>query len=164
MSLGLATGRGDTPLARLAGRSSLVDGRHVALMGRRDRADARYGHAALAASPILDLPSAALMTQAFDAVSAASLARVASPDVQGFWIHLDVDVLNPAVMPAVDSPEPGGPMPDELVALLTPIVRHPLALGLSVTIYDPALDANRSCARQLVVLLETLLAQVQVKS
>ena len=82
---------------------------------------------------------------------------MASPGVKGFWIHLDADVLNPAVMPAVDSPEPGGPMPDELVDLLSPLVNHPRALGLDLTIYDPALDPDRSCARQLVSLLEALL-------
>ena len=91
-------------------------------------------------------------------IASAVLARVASADLGGFWIHLDADVLNPAVMPAVDSPEPGGLMPGEFVRLIQPLVSHPAALGLSVTIYDPALDADRSCARQLVSLLETLLA------
>jgi hypothetical protein len=42
--------------------------------------------------------------------------------------------------------------------LLTPLVRHPRALGLSLTVYDPALDPDRSCARRLVNMLEALLA------
>ncbi len=158
MCLGLASGRGDTPLARLGGRGPLVDGRHVALVGRRDRAVAWYGHDALAASATLDLSDAELTTHSAADLAAAALARIAAPGVRGFWIHLDVDVLNPAIMPAVDSPEPGGPMPGDLVSLLTPLVRHPLALGLDVSLYDPALDADRSCARELVGLLETLLA------
>jgi arginase len=158
MCLGLASGRGNTPLARLVGRAPLVHARHVVLLGRRDAADAWYDHAALAASPILDLPDTELLTQAFGDLAAASLARVAASDVAGFWIHVDADVLNPAVMSAVDSPEPGGPMPSELVALLTPLVHHPRALGLSLTIYDPALDPDRSCARQLVHVLEALFA------
>jgi len=157
MCLALASGRGDTPLARLAGRTSLVDGRHVALLGRRDAAKPWYGHAALAASPILDLSDDDLTSGSVRDVTRASLARVAAPDAQGFWIHLDVDAVNPAVMPAVDSPEPGGLLADELVALLAPLVSHPRALGLDVAIYDPALDADRSCARRLVSLLEALL-------
>jgi arginase len=158
MCLGLACGRGDTPLARLAGRAPLVDGRHVALLGRRDEAYAWYGHAALAASPILDLPESELMARTPANVVAATLAHVAS-EVAGFWIHVDADVLNPAIMPAVDSPEPGGPMPDELVAILRPMLDDPLALGLSVSVYDPALDPDRSSARQLVGLIERLLIQ-----
>src|SRR5262245_52505283 len=156
MSLALASGRGDTPLARLAGRSPLVAGKHVALVGRRDAAEFWYGHAALAGTTILDIPEAELIAENNDP-AAALLDRVASPDVKGFWIHLDADVLTPAVMPAAASPGPGGPMPDYLVSLLTPLVNHPRALGLDLTIYDPALDPDRSCARQLVSLLEALL-------
>jgi arginase len=164
MSLALATGRGDTPLARLAGHTSLVDSGHVTLIGRRDAADSSYGSAALAASPILDLPDSELLVRRSSDLVTSVLARVAGPDVRGFWIHLDVDVINPAVMSAVDSPEPGGLMPDELVQLLGPLVRHPQALGLDVAIYDPALDPDRSCARRLVALLANLLGQPEVRS
>lgn len=57
-------------------------------------------------------------------------------------------------MPAVDSPEPGGPGVDELAALVGALVRHPQALGMQITIYDPALDRNLICARRLVALME----------
>jgi arginase len=157
MCLAFASGRGETPLARLSGRAPLVEGKHIALVGRRDAAQPWYGHKALSASPILDFPDSELLTQDFDEVVSASLRRVTAEDLEGFWIQLDADVLNPAVMSAVDSPEPGGLMPSELVQFLTPLVRHPLALGLSLTTYDPAFDADRSGARQLVRLLEALL-------
>ena len=156
MALALAVGRSDTPLARLAGRRPLVDQRNVALVGRREQGE-HWGRAALAASPILDLSDQELMSGGLGEAAAATLARAAFPDVVGFWIHFDVDVLNPTVMPAVDSPEAGGLMPGELVSLLTPLVRHPLALGLSIGCYDPALDPDRSCARRLVSLLQELL-------
>jgi arginase len=77
--------------------------------------------------------------------------------LRGFWIHVDADVFNPVDMPAVDSPEPGGPTMEEIVDLLGPLVRHPKALGLEVTIYDPGLDPGRACAARLVTLFETLL-------
>jgi arginase len=159
MCLGLAVGRGETPLARLGGPEPLVRCEHVALLGRRDAAEPSYGHAALSASPVLDLPDAALVARGFADAAAASLARVASAELRGFWIHLDVDVLNPTEMPAVDSPEPGGPTVNEIVGLLRPLVSHSQALGLELTIYDPALDADRSCAARLVTLLETLLTE-----
>jgi arginase len=154
MGLALAAGRGDTPLARLAGFGPLVDTRNIALIGRRDTADAWYGHEALAVSGVLDLPDTELMTQRFEDLAARSLQRVAADPVRGFWIQLDADLLNPAIMPAVDSPEPGGPLADELVSLLTPLVRHPAAMGLSLTVYDPALDPERHCARALINVLE----------
>src|SRR4029453_16960720 len=89
MSLALASGRGDTPLARLAGRTPLVDGKHVALVGRRDAAEFWYGHAALPGTTILDVPDAQLIAEHGCDQAAALLDRVASPDVKGFWIHLD---------------------------------------------------------------------------
>jgi len=159
MCLGLAVGRGDTPLARLGGRLPLVDSKDVALVGRRDAAEPWYGHAALAASPILDLPNEVLLTRGSTDAGTKSLARVTSRELHGFWIHLDVDVLNPTIMGAVDSPEPGGPTLDEAATLLAPLVHHPRAMGLELTIYDPALDPDRSCGTRLVTLLETLLAR-----
>jgi arginase len=156
MSLALAVGRGSSPLARLRGAIPLVSTRHVALLGRRDATESWYGHTALAASPILDLPDAALRNGGLSTAARAALSRVTSPDLGGFWIHLDVDVINPAEMPAVDSPEPGGPVLDEVAELLTPLVRHPRALGLEVTIYDPSLDTDQSCAVRIAALLEQM--------
>jgi arginase len=137
----------------------LVRGEHVALLGRRDAAEPSYGHAALAASPILDLPDAALVARGYAGAVAESLARVGSKELDGFWIHVDADVLNPIEVPAVDSPEPGGPTIQELVGLLRPLVNHPRALGLELTIYDPGLDADGASAARLVTLLETLLTE-----
>ena len=158
MCLGLAVGRGATPLARLGGDEPLVSDAAVALIGRRDAAEPWYGHAALAASRILDLPDATVFTRGFAGAAADALVRLTSPALAGFWIHLDADVLNPTDMPAVDSPESGGPTAREIVALLAPLVHHPRALGLELTIYDPALDPDRSCAARLVTLLETVTA------
>ena len=53
---------------------------------------------------------------------------------------IDVDVLDPSVLPAVDSPDPGGLFPDELVALLQSLA--PSAIGASVTVFDPDLDPD----------------------
>ena len=88
-----------------------------------------------------------------DATTSTILERVARSDLDGFWILVDADVLNPEVMPAVGSPEPGGPSIDELALLLAPLVSHPKALGLALTLYDPSLDPDRSSAGRLVELL-----------
>jgi arginase len=163
MGLALSVGRGDTPLARLASGGPLVRGKDVALVGRRDQGQS-YGHEALAVSGILDIPwasiapSGAVQPSALDATALAVLERVAAADTAGFWIIVDADVLNPEVMPAVGSPEDGGPNIDELAAFLGPLVGHPKALGLALTLYDPSLDPDRSSAGRLVELLEKSLS------
>jgi arginase len=165
MCLALAVGRGDTPLTRLFGDEPLVHDKDVVLIGRRDAAEPWYGHAALAASSILDIAGAALRDRGVADVAASALQQLTSArtseELRGFWVHLDADVINPKVMPAVDSPTPGGPTINELVQLLTPLVHHPRALGLELTIYDPGLDPDRSCATRLVSLLEDLLLGVR---
>jgi arginase len=161
MCLALAVGRGETPLARLTGDGPLVRDKDVVLIGRRDAAEPWYGHAALAASPILDIPGTELSARGAAEVAAAALKRLtshgSSEEPRGFWIHVDADVINPTVMAAVDSPEPGGPTCKELADLLRPLVSHPRALGLELTIYDPGLDPDRSCATRLVSLMENAL-------
>ncbi len=157
MCLALAVGRGDTPLARLNGGAPLVRGEDVVVIGRRDDWDEPwYGEDALRESPVLDLTHATVRSGGAAAAAHATIDRLA-PNVDGFWIHVDADVLDPTVVPAVDSPEPGGLSLEELADLLTPLAHHPAALGLELTIYDPALDPDRSSASRLTTLLEHVL-------
>lgn len=158
MCLALAVGRGDSPLARLSEGGPLVDARDTALIGRRDDGESWYGNEALAKTDMLDISAANVKELGGSTVATAALGRLARPGLGGFWIHVDADVLDPVVMPAVDSPDPGGLSLDTVAELLVPLVQHPNALGLELTIYDPGLDPDGTCARRLVTLLERVLA------
>jgi arginase len=72
---------------------------------------------------------------------------------QRFWVHLDVDVLDEAVMPAVDSPGSPGIAPDALAMILSGLVPDPRCAGMTVTVFDPDLDPDGRHARTLVGLL-----------
>jgi len=78
--------------------------------------------------------------------------------LRGYWLHLDVDVLDPHHLPAVDSPDAGGLNPDELTGLLTALA--PAAVGAQVTVFDPDLDPNGRYARLLADVLSTGLHQL----
>ena len=160
MCLAFAVGRGDSPLARLRSDGPLARPEDVVLIGRRDEGEP-YGHEALRASAILDLPDAAMRELGFAGSADAALERLTRGQVDGFWIHLDADVIDPALVPAVASPEPAGPDLDELAELLTPLAHHPRALGMEVTIYDPALDPGGESAVRLAALLERVLVRVR---
>lgn len=157
MCLALAVGRGETPLARLADGAAVARAQDVVLIGRRNQAEPWYGHAALRASPVLDLQNATIRERGPDAVARCALERLARPGSGGFWIHVDTDVLDPSFAAAVDSPTPGGLDGDGLLQLLSPLVRHPRARGMELTIYDPQRDPSRICAARLANLLEDLL-------
>ncbi|GAA1562725.1 arginase family protein [Kribbella sancticallisti] len=70
---------------------------------------------------------------------------LAAQDLEGYWLHVDVDVLDPAFMPAVDSPDPGGLNPQQLITLLGELAAD--AVGAAVCILDPDLDPDGSCAQ-----------------
>jgi arginase len=155
MCLALAVGHGDSVLARLDGDTPLTRPEDLVLIGRRDDADASgYDEEALRAGGVLDLPQATIRDRGIADVALLALERVTQTDIDGFWIHVDADVIDPGEVPAVDSPEPNGLALEELSELLTPLVRHPGAIGLELTIYDPALDPDRTSAARLANLLE----------
>jgi len=68
--------------------------------------------------------------------------------VEGFWVHLDADVLDDTIMPAVDSRQPDGLSYTELIELLRPLLGSPLAAGMQVTIFDPELDKDGKIAEK----------------
>jgi len=74
--------------------------------------------------------------------------------VDRFWVHLDADVLDDAVMPAVDSRQPGGLGQAEFIEALRVLLRSGLAVGMDVTIFDPDLDPTGEIAEGLVSTLE----------
>lgn len=75
-----------------------------------------------------------------------------------YWLQVDVDVLDASIMPAVDSPDPGGIGAAELTALLQKLA--PQAVGASITVFDPDLDPDGRYARLLVEVLTAGLAEL----
>ncbi|HEX6927153.1 MAG TPA: arginase family protein [Longimicrobiaceae bacterium] len=155
MCLAMAVGRGDSPLARLHPDGPLVHGADAVVVARRDQEE-WYGQKALARHGVLDLTDDEVRRMGFVAAADRALERVTREGIEGFWVHLDADVIDPDLMPAVDSPVPGGPGIDELVELLIPLAHHPRMLGMQVTIYDPALDPGFRAGRVLASLLERI--------
>ena len=70
------------------------------------------------------------------------------------WMHVDFDILDQAVMPAVDSPGSPGLNFDELEKLLLTLLRSNRFIGLDVTIYDPGLDTEHKCLSPLTEIIE----------
>jgi arginase len=133
MDLALATGRGSSELARLRCCRPLVRDEHVVAVGIRD------GDFAGA-----NIRSASTSSEVLEQIGGRE-----------FFVHVDVDVLDPSFMPFVDSPEPGGLDPEALTALMTPLVRHPNAIGMELTIYDPRNDHDGRGAALLAGILES---------
>ncbi|GAA3174234.1 arginase family protein [Nonomuraea roseoviolacea] len=148
--LALVTGRGDGYLTDIDGLRPYVRDEDVIVLGVRDDDDLRD----FADSGLAYVPAAEVAARGEEA-AAAVLAR---EDLDGFWIHVDADVLDSSVLSAVDSPAPGGLSADELVGLLRGLLRLPGAAGFQVTILDPDLDEDGSQAALLADVIVRALA------
>jgi arginase len=159
MDLAIATGRGPEIIADLDGLGPLVRDDDVVHIGRRDAAQAE-------ADGSQRIEETDISVIDFDAVRALGVERAARdalellqrPELEGFLIHVDCDVLDDAVMPAVDYRLPGGMSFDELERVLRMAVESGDAVGIEVTIFNPALDADGSITRALVNCLAAALS------
>jgi arginase len=145
--LAVVTGRGPEPLADLEGRRPLVCDADVVALGHHDP-DPTWYQDVRSATAITVIDADQIRRDAAGA-AAKTLAILERRDLEGFWIHLDVDVLDRQVMPAVDSPEPGGLDYPELIVLLRALIASDLAVGAELTIFDPDLDQDGHLAAEL---------------
>jgi arginase len=154
-ALALVTGRGQADLAAIEQRRPYVNDGDVVLLGLRPtdeyRMDLQAGGFAVRATPDI---------RAHGATRTAQWAHAQLAECIGFWVHLDVDVLDPSVMPAVDAPDPGGIAYPELELLLRGLVSTGACLGIEVTVFDPDFDIEGIYARDLVNTLVAGLSSV----
>lgn len=150
------TGRGQADLTDLDGLRPYVRDEDVCVLGIRD---ADEDQEELTGLGIRHAPVGEIRRRGPEAVAREVLTHFQRSPLDGFWIHLDADVLDPSVMPAVDSPDPGGLLTDELRSLLGPLAASPRCAGINVTIYDPDRDPEGTGAALLAELLESVFAQ-----
>jgi arginase len=161
MDLALATGRGPRLLTDLEGRGPLLRDEDVVAFGFRDADES-----AQAGMQPLPPELHAIDLDGVRAYGAATAARRAVDRLtvgsgtgtgtgvgtgvgSGFWVHLDVDVLDDAIMPAVDYRLPGGLSWEELETVLRTALGDPGAVGLDVTIFNPRMDPDGTIAGRL---------------
>jgi arginase len=148
MDLAIVTGRGPRILTDIEGLRPLVLEEDIVLFAYRDADESRR-----LGSP--DVRETSIHAVDLDTVRARGIERAASDALRAlgdlrFWIHLDVDVLDDAIMPAVDYRMKGGLRYDELSALLRALVASRRAVGMTVAIFNPKLDADGTIASELV--------------
>lgn len=157
MDLALVTGRGPQELTRFDGYEALIDERTIVALGFRDRVEPEAdGSRAIFDTAIHLLDLDAIRRLGPEQAAQQALASL-QDGVDGFWIHVDVDVLDSVLMPAVDSPQPDGLAYEELTALIRPLLESDFAAGMQVTIYDPDRDPEGIAGEQLAGWLVKLL-------
>ncbi len=81
------------------------------------------------------------------------------PDVlpdRPLYVHFDVDLLRPDVLPAVSYPAPGGPGPKELARIFEMLAGSGRVTSISLSTWNPALDPDGRSMKICLDLLEIL--------
>jgi arginase len=151
MDLALATGRGPTIVTDIEGRRPLVRDEDVVVLGRRDGAEAdTHGSQRIEDTAITVVNLASLRAVGAEAAAARAVTHLSVPALDGFWVHLDADVLDDALMPAVDYRMPDGLSWNELAAILRASLATGRVVGIDITIFNPRLDPRGDIAHAFV--------------
>jgi arginase len=135
-------------LAQVMGTSHPIDLCDAALLGYRDAEDARSKGSVMPEALGLGLylaDDAAVISRTPSSVGEFVRQRMEEGPSR-FWIHLDFDVLNDKVFPAVDYLSPGGLNWSQLIDLMRPLVASDALIGISLACYNPDRDPDHRCA------------------
>ena len=140
MDLAIACGYGHEKLTNIQKLSPYLKEEHVYCVGNREYDD-DYEKPILESNvhyyPLYKLRKETVLT-----VVHHFLSMVDQEELDGFFIHLDVDVLHDTIMPAVDCRQEDCLTYDELHEIVTTLVQHERCFGLEITILDPDLDPD----------------------
>ena len=136
---------------------------HLVVLGARDDAwRRRFNVGTLADNGVWVAPLAEVADDPSGAGRRAIEALAERTD--RWWLHIDLDVLDPAVFPAQGLPdfadEPGGLTWDQLTDLVMALFTTDAScVGGSVAIYDPDQDPNGTGAAQIVAFIRSVVAR-----
>ncbi len=157
--LALVTGRGPSLITTYDGYCPLAADQDVVAFGFRDEVESQsYGSQplppALRAFGLDKIRRTGVEVAAQEAID-----HFSGHGVCGYWIHFDADVLNDAIMPAVDYRMPDGLNWTEIEAVLSVALDSPKAVGMEITILNPTLDAEGLIVQAFVEMLSGVFAK-----
>jgi arginase len=151
MDLAIVSGRGPDILTDIDGLKPLVKDEDVVVFGYRDAEQASsYGSQDVLDTNMHVFDLSRVKDLKVTAAAPLAIRQLLKNDLDGFWIHLDADVLDDSIMPAVDYHLDGGLSFSELSDLLKILITSRHAVGMSITIFNPSMDSDGSIARKFV--------------
>lgn len=140
MIASVATGNGHEKLTNILNLSPYIKEENLWCVGNREYDDAYENEIRNSSATYLSLFE--LRKKGIKECAASFLLEIENKNLDGFWVHIDVDVLNDSIMPCVDSRTPDGLSYDEFNELFSHLVTSKKLSGLEITILDPDLDPS----------------------
>lgn len=138
MEMAIVSGYGHEKLTNISGLGPYFKQENVWCVGNREYDPEVVNEITASQINYYDLKT--LRENGLTYCTSGFLEMVNENSLDGFLIHLDVDVLNDEIMPAVDSRQKDGLTYDELNVLLGELLKSDKAIGIEITILDPTLD------------------------
>lgn len=164
MDLALVTGRGEPLLTQWPDVDGpLVRDDDAVQIGERDALDAAYVqfYADIMRTGITRLIVQDVLHMGVERAAQVVVDRLRVRGIDRAWLHIDLDVLDRAVMSAVDAPGAPGFDFEQLETLLGALLASGRFGGATVAIYDPERDPERIYANPIVAMLGGALARLQ---
>jgi arginase len=140
MAASIVTGNGHEKLTNILNLSPYIKEENLWCAGNREYDDEYENEIRNSSATYISLKD--LREKGISNCTAAFLSEVENRNLDGFWLHIDVDVLNDTIMPCVDSRTPDGLTYDEFNELTSYLFRSKKLCGLEITILDPDLDTT----------------------
>ena len=152
MDLAIVSGRGPDILTNIDDLKPLVRDEDAVVFGYRDAEQSlSYGSQDIRETNMHVFDLSQIRGLKIETATSVAVARLMKDGLEGFWIHLDADVLDDRVMPAVDYRLPDGGLGfSELSKLLSVLIASGHAVGMTITIFNPHLDLDGSIAKNFV--------------
>jgi arginase len=151
MDLAIVSGRGPDILSNINNLKPLVRDQDIILFGYRDREQASiFGSQDVRETNIHSFDLTYIKQRGIKSALSENFKNLLKNELSGFWIHIDADVLDDSIMPAVDYRLNGGLSFQDLSEILKILVDSGRSVGMDVTIFNPNLDPDGSIALRFV--------------
>lgn len=148
MAASIVTGNGPEKLTNIFNLAPYIKEENLWCVGNREYDDEYENEIRKSQATYISLSE--LRKQGIKNCAEAFLLQIQNRNLDGFWLHIDVDVLNDSVMPCVDSRTPDGLTYEEFNELTAILFQSPKLSGLEITILDPDLDPSGQYTKEFV--------------
>ncbi|WP_406844106.1 arginase family protein [Flavobacterium soyae] len=153
MAASIVTGNGHQKLTNILNLSPYIKEENLWCVGNREYDDEYENEIRKSSATYISLQE--LRKQGITKSVKTFLSEVENKNLDGFWLHIDVDVLNDDIMPCVDSRTPDGLTYEEFNELTSYLFESQKLSGLEITILDPDLDETGQYTKDFVINITT---------
>lgn len=158
MSFGAAMGFGDSDIVNIGGICASLKTSNAYLIGIR--AIDKGEREAITKNKITNFTSKQVNDLGAEVVANNIIAEINKKGTENIHFSIDVDVVTPEDMKAVNVPEPNGIKLTDAIKIIKIIVAHPKVKSIDFVEYNPLLDTDKlsisNCLKMIEAISETL--------